>query len=459
MTPSKQSRDLTGQLIKHVLYPLWEVKNRSHRLQYAADLEKSQHWSREKLQDHQWSSLCSIVRHAYETCPFYKSLYDQAGFSPEHLHTLADMLKIPTITKQQIQENRDQMISVKYDKSTLLKDMTGGSTGSPMQFYYDDDRLDSRVAATIRHNRWAEWDIGDRVAVLWGAPRDTQVSGSLKDKIRDWIIDRRLILDASSLDDAAMQDFSEALLRYKPRILLAYANTLGLFARYVQDNNIQGIRPQAIVCSAEVLTSDNRALIEETFECKIFNRYGSREFAVIASECDQHVGMHVNAENLYVETLPNPDENTENTDGEILITDLKNYAMPMIRYRTKDVGRLLDEPCRCGRALPLLELSGGRVTDFLVATNGKKVSGIVIATYVITNIRGVQQIQFIQDELGAIALNLVRGPDWTNKSEQELISKTKEFLGDDMQVNIVYKSAIPHAKSGKYLFSVSNLSR
>lgn len=459
MNASKQSRDLTGQLIKHVLYPLWTVKNRSHRLKYAADLEKSQNWSSRKLQDHQWTSLCRIVRHAYETCPFYKSLYDQTGFSPEHLLTRADIRKIPTISKQQIQENRDHMISAKYDKSTLLKDMTGGSTGSPMQFYYDEDRLDSRVAATIRHNRWAEWDIGDRVAVLWGAPRDTQLSGHLKDRIRDWVIDRRLILDASSLDDAAMQDFSEALLRYNPRILLAYANTLGLFARYVQDNNIQGIRPQGIVCSAEVLTNDNRALIEKTFGCKIYNRYGSREFAVIASECDQHVGMHVNAENLYVETLPNINPDAENTDGEILITDLKNYAMPMIRYQTKDVGRLLDEPCRCGRALPLLELTGGRVTDFLTSTNGKKVSGIVIATYVITNIRGVRQIQFIQDELGVIVLNLVRGPDWTSESEQELITKTKEFLGSDMQVNIIYKTDIPHAKSGKYLFSVSNLSR
>src|SRR4029077_8403140 len=119
--------------------------------------------------------------------------------------------------------------------------------------------------------------------------------------------------------------------------------------------------------------------------------------AVIASECATHEGMHINAENLLVEVVSG-ERSCSDEDGEIVITDLSNFAMPMIRYRIRDVGRIKQASCSCLRGLPLMELSAGRVTDFLVATSGTKVSGIVIATYVITNIPGIRQMQFIQNE-------------------------------------------------------------
>src|SRR5262249_51893036 len=149
----------------------------------------------------------------------------------------------------------------------------------------------------------------------------------LKDRIRTWIQERRLILDASALSEAAMAGFARALISYQPAVLLAYANTLGLFARYVQAEKIEGIRPQGIICSAEVLTKENRQLIENVFGCPVFNRYGSREFAMIASECEAHEGLHINAENLLVEVVSDG-RSCSDEDGEIVITDLRNFAMP-----------------------------------------------------------------------------------------------------------------------------------
>lgn len=456
MAKYSYSRDFTGLVIKHLLYPLWALKNRSRRLRYASKFEASQYWPAERLKEHQWTLFVALVTHAYETCPYYRTKYEEAGFSPADLRQPNDFLKVPTITKEEIQEHKDEMISSKFIKNELIKDMTGGSTGSPMEFYYNEDRLDSRVAATIRHNLWAGLDVGDRVAVLWGAPRDINTSGRLKDKIRDWILDRRIILDASSMDEAAMLDFSQKLIRYKPKVLLAYANTLGLYARFVQKENIKGITPKGIMCSAEVLTDENRKLIEEVFGCPIYNRYGSREFAVIASECGKHDGMHVNAENLLVEVLVDGVPFFDR-DGEIVITDLKNLAMPMIRYHTRDVGQIKKDLCACGRGLPLLDLKGGRVTDFLIATSGKKVSGIVMATYVITDIPGIRQIQFIQNEHQSVSINLVKAPEWSEQTTTELITKTKEYLGDDMNVEIVFQYEIPFEKSGKYRFSISSI--
>jgi len=397
-----------------------------------------------------------MVTHAFDTCPYYRKKFREAGITPGDLRSRVDIDSVPTITKEEIQEHRDEMVSTQYSMKSLIPDMTGGSTGSPMQFYYDKERLDSRVGATLRHNRWAGWEIGDRAAILWGAPQDTKVSGKLKDRIRSWIQERRLILDASALSEAAMANFARDLVRYRPTILQAYSNTLGLFARYIQTQKIEGIRPQGIICSAEVLTEDNRRLIEETFGCSVYNRYGCREFAVIASECDAHQGLHINAENLLVEVVNNG-RSCIDEDGEIVISDLRNFAMPMIRYRIRDVGRIRQAPCVCSRGLPMMQLAAGRVTDFLVAMNGDKVSGIVIATYVITNLQGIRQIQFIQNQLGSLTVNLVKASDWTEKTLIELMARIRQYLGEDIRLEIKFRDQIPPQQSGKYQFSISRV--
>jgi phenylacetate-CoA ligase len=447
--------DIAALAIRHVLYPLWEVKNRSRRLSIAAQLERSQYESIDVLRDRQWRALQRLVAHAYATCPFYRTRFDERGLKPADLRSLEDIRLLPTISKEDIQLHRDALVSSAYRREDLIPDMTGGSTGSPMQFYYDRHRLDSRVAATLRHNRWSGWELGDLCAVLWGAPQDLKV-GRLAARVRDWILDRRILLDASRLNEQVMQHFAAELRRRQPKILQAYSNTLGLFARYVRDQGIGGIAPRGIVCSAEVLTDENRRLIEETFGCRVYNRYGCREFAVIASECDVHQGMHVNAENLLVEVLRDGEPCT-GQDGEVVVTDLNNLAMPMLRYRIKDIGRLVAGTCSCGRGLPLMELSGGRSTDFLTAIGGSKVSGIVLATYVITRIPGVKQIQFVQNEPECVTMHVVKGPQWSSDSLAELTRRTHGYLGETMRIAVEFRDHIPAEKSGKFRFSISTL--
>jgi phenylacetate-CoA ligase len=275
-------------------------------------------------------------------------------------------------------------------------------------------------------------------------------------RLREAWVERRMILDASALDEAAMESFARRLRAEQPVMLLAYANTLGLFARYVRQSGFSGIRPRAIITSAEVLTEENRALIQSVFGCPVFNRYGCREFAVIASQCEAQGPLHVNAENLLVETLANGAPVT-GTPGELVITDLRNLAMPMIRYAIRDTGVLVAGSCSCGRHLPRLEMAAGRVTDFLTATNGQKVSGIVIATYVSTHIPGIGQMQIEQHEHGRVSVRVVRGNSWDETARERLVARLREYLGATMQVDVVYVDAIPHERSGKFRFSISHL--
>jgi phenylacetate-CoA ligase len=131
--------------------------------------------------------------------------------------------------------------------------------------------------------------------------------------------------------------------------------------------------------------------------------------------------------------------------------------MPLIRYRIRDVGRIKRAHCTCSRGLPLMELAGGRVTDFLVATNGDRVSGIVVSTYVITNLPGIRQVQFIQNEAGAVTVNLVKGPGWSEGTMAELAARIRRYLGDDIRLQIEFRDQIPLERSGKYRFSISTL--
>jgi phenylacetate-CoA ligase len=450
------ARDLTAFAIRRVLYPLWAVKNRSSRLRYWQALEKSQYDPETVMRARQLALLQELVRHAFTHCPYYRRKLTSAGVRPDDIRRLDDIELIPTISKQEIQENGPELISASADKRTLIRDQTGGSTGSPLVFYYDSDRLDSRVAATLRHNRWAGWNVGDRAAVIWGAPQDLACSPRLRDRVRDWIQDRRIMLDASALDERSMASFTIALRRYQPKILQAYSNTLGLYAQYLRSRGIDDIHPEGIVCSAEVLTAENRGLIEETFGCRVFDRYGCREFAVIASECEAHDGMHLNAENLLVEVLVDG-RSCRDEDGQIVVTDLRNHAMPLLRYAIKDVGSMLTRACTCPRKLPLLAIGGGRSTDFLLATNGAIVSGIVIATYVTTNVTGIRQIQFLQDTPAAIRIRLVKGLEWSPATLAQLEAKARHYLGQDMRFEFEFCTVIPSEKSGKYRFSICNI--
>lgn len=445
--------DIYGLAIRRLFYPLWVRKNGSSRLRYLTDLRTSQYWSSDRIRDHQLARLKVVVRHAYERCDFYRAHFDASGFHPSQLLELTDMAKIPLVSKTDIQRNAAGFLARGVDSSQLIEDRTGGSTGSPLRFYYDNDRNDWREAAALRHDEWSGWRLGASKAVLWGATQDMRAPSTVNSWLRRKLVERYDILDASAVSDRSLEEFARRLQGRPPRLLLAYANTLRLFADYVSSNQITGINPGAIIASAEVLTSETRHAAESAFDCKVYNRYGCREFSVIASECGFGQGLHVNAENLYVEVLSDG-QPVLGVEGDIVVTDLRNLAMPMIRYAIKDVGTLPSEVCGCGRGLPLLTMGAGRTTDFLISTAGAKVSGIVISTYVSTRVTGLRQMQIHQHQSDRVSVHYVPDSDWTVRSREELTLLLKQYLGTDMNVELVRVDVIPLEKSGKFRFSV-----
>lgn len=451
---------------KHLLYPLYYWRAGDPKLQHLKEIEKRQYWSEAQLQAWQLERVQAVVKHAFETVPFYRSLYKSAGVMPEDIQTLADIQHLPCISKQDVQEQGDAMISDLYIKSELVADASGGSTGRPTHFYKDKNQYQRRAADQVRHDRWSGWDLGDPYALIWGAQKDIKAISSWKQRVVTQFLHRVIPLDAFDLTVERMLNYVDVLESSQPPMILGYANALATFARFLVSNRPDhAIRPQGIISSAEALSEENRAIIESTFRCKVLNRYGSREVGLIASECPLQTGLHLNADNVFVEVgdfsksveegakrLPRLCGDEES--GEIIVTDFWNMGMPFIRYRMGDEGALRSKACGCGRTLPLMGAVSGRVSDFIVAMDGRRIHGEYF-THLFYDLASVEQFQLIQEKLDHIQIKVVTNGEAFDQSG--LIAQVKDACGEDVQVDIVMCDHIAPTASGKYLFTISKV--
>jgi len=444
------------RLVRDVLYPLalWRA-GESVQLQYLREFERTQYLPADSLRALQLRRLQSVIDHAYRRCPFYRERLDSAGLIPSDIRTLADLEALPPLEKAEIQQHRDRMLAQGWPAEDLVPNQTGGSTGTPVSFFLTRERAQSRYAATLRHNRWAGWDLGHKVALLWGAPRDVPRRGWRR-FLRNRVLERQLFLDTGSVTEAKLDGFHLALKRFRPRVILAYARSAVMFARYLRSRGLTAYQPHSIVTSAEVLEAADRSLLEDVFGCPVFNRYGSREVSVIASECERHQGLHTMAEGLIVEVVGREGPAAPGEMGSILVTDLLNPAMPLIRYRIGDLGAWETGTCDCGRELPRLKQVAGRVTDFVVGCDGRLVSGVFLATYLVAQRPSLGQVQILQDRAGQVLYRIRRSERFQPDTDLAYLQATsRRYLGEDQIVDWEFVDALPVEASGKFLFCQS----
>ena len=399
--------------------------------------------SRADILAFQQSQLEKLLRHAYRTTPYYRELFKAEP---------SDISQIPPLEKRHIREQLARLCSEAVPRRHRIKNATGGSTGEPLTFYQDRNYWNQRNLSVYYFDQWAGWNFGERQLIIWGDLSDVRASRDWRHQLKNFWRNHYW-LNGFHLTDLRMRTTFQKMDKSPPQTILAYPSSLYQFARFIFEN---GLKPRwdlkGIISSAEMLHSHHRDLAETIFSTKVYNRYGGREVGLIAMECEEG-HLHINCRDLYLE-IDSPDPYTE--PGDILITQLNNYAMPFIRYRIGDIGRLSDEPCPCGSPLPVLaDLLGRSTATFRTRTRTLIHAGYFTQQFY--NVVGLEQFQLIQETLKHCVLKVVVNTRWTEAARRYMVQKIQEALGADVIVTIEFVKEIPLPTSGKREFTISKV--
>lgn len=443
-------------LVRNILYPAHERLVGRPSLRYWRELERSQWLSADELRAVRQAKLRALLAHAWQSCPAHRERLREAGFCLESLahFTLEDLPRLPLLDKDTIRGELQGLVAWNLPGG-VFRYTTGGSTGAPLIFYFDRRRQAYDQAARMRTHAWFGVLPGEREVYLWGAPVELGKQDRLK-MLRDRLTNQ-LLLSAFEMSPHAMRQYLSRIDRFKPACLFGYPSSLATLAEFARGI---GWRPRrglkAVFPTGEQLYPHQRQGLADVFDAPLGNCYGSRDAGFIAHECPAG-SMHVTAENIMLEVIDAdgavlPPGET----GELVVTHLDNYALPFVRYRTGDAGRLVDGACRCGRKLPLMQVTAGRVTDQLRRADGAYVHALALI-YTVRDLPGVREFKIRQRALDQVRLELVVDDDFDLSAEERIRREFASRLGQGAVVEIDYVAAIAPEPSGKHRYVISEI--
>jgi phenylacetate-CoA ligase len=450
-----------SKIVKEVLFPLYEMKLPSEQryITYIKQLEKTQWWSIPELEQIQLKRLKKLLHHANDNVPYYHHLFKKLDFEPTHIKSISDLNKLPILTKEIVNSNFNGLYARNYPKKDLILSSTGGSTAAPMKFYIDNKWDANNMAAAYRSWSWAGYNLGDKMAYLWSAPSDVEESRRVMAKIRNFFL-RTIWLDAFHLTEETMNKYITTLTNFKPKVINTYSSVIYTFSEYINTKGLKNVKLDAILTTSDMLYDYRRKSIENAFNCEVFDYYSGRDTSLQAAECSEHFGYHLSIENAVVEFMIGNEHVSAGETGSLILTDLCNFAMPLIRYEIGDLGAPSDERCPCGRNLPIMKSLKGRTYDYILASDGRLLAGIFFHHILVHHeIQGIKEFQIVQLTKEKIIVYIVKNEKEKTEDINRFISLIKENVGDKVEVELQYVSSIQRTSAGKLMHVISKLNK
>lgn len=373
------------------------------------------------LSDLNFSKRKTLLQHAVRRSDFYKKKYanlpiELASLRPE------DFKKIPPLTREELRNNFETIKTNDISAANHEKVSTSGSTSAPVSVLHDSRHPETPI-------RW-------RILSWWGVePWENQafvyrfkrpLFKRLKNSLMWWPT-KRIFLAAANLAPKKLNKFVLDFNRIKPTLLQGYVDVVFEFALYLLDNNIKIHPPKLVWVTSAPLFEEQRKLMEKAFGAPVCDQYGNTEILLIAAECPEQKGLHIMQDTVHIEFV---DQNNEpvppNTSSKILLTDLTNFAFPLIRYEIGDEGKYLDTMCSCGRPLPLMENVRGRQAYVIKTPTGLSIKGEHLMAMFDRYMKAFKEIQLRQAVDFSVSIDYVpRNSDSHNTAKKitELLVK------------------------------------
>jgi phenylacetate-CoA ligase len=421
-------------------------------------MEESQWYSEKDLEGLQEEKLKSLIKHAYETVPYYRRIFENRKLRAKDIKTKQDLYKLPLLTRDNIKANFKELISRAFDPGKLKYGHTSGTTGAPLEIGYDSTVVYATYAALDRQYKWADCRLakdGDRIAVL----RGNVIVPLTRKKPPFWRYNRvhnQLLLSSFHLSPENLPFYLDEVERYQPAVFDGYPSTLYVFAKFLK-NKKEKYPAKAVISSSETLYDFQRDTIEESFQCRVFDYYALAERVVFATECERHEGHHLCMEYGISEILDEKKEPLPRGEtGKLVGTSLHNLGMPLIRYETNDMTSIREHSCSCGRGLEVMDDVATKAEDTLTLKDGRLISPSVL-THPFKPLNSVEGSQIIQKEHDRILIKIVPGKKYSEADTNHLIREMKNRLGQEVRVDIQMVDRLDRTKSGKFRWVISEV--
>jgi phenylacetate-CoA ligase len=410
-------------------------------------LDRTQWLSPLEIEELQLEQLNTLLKHCYDNVPYYRNLLCKIGQYDKPMKSLSDFRGVPILTRSLYQENFEQIKTTSLPPGMVQdtdSQFTSGTNGVPIEVLKTNRDDMWWLAISMRDIEWCKMDPRKRVAAIRLIAMSPEELPAALEGISspNWIAPNEELSIFESGPafglDIRQTPYKQIgwLKKISPAYLISLPSNLDVLASLLQETHQKISSLESIQVIGETLDPEVKSRIEKGFGVPVHDLYSANECGYIASQCPTGNGMHVHAETILTEVLDENDNPcSPGETGRLVLTNLKNFATPFIRYDILDNVTLADSPCSCGRGLPLWRKVEGRMHPMLFLSDGsrKASTGLMLG---IRQIGGVHQFQVIQKSKGSFIVKVVPNHDWTEEHGLRMIRYIQNEVSSPVMVSI-----------------------
>lgn len=418
-----------------------------HSLYHLNRLKRRLFWHSDKLEHLRRKKLADLLEYCYNRIPYYQRIFKEIGARPGDFRSPEDLSKFPVLDKETLRDRCEEFVDPDAERTNWIQYRSSGSTGIPLALWYTRPerlRMGFTVTRQMLHVGLKPWY---RMANIT-EPR--HISPKNRWYHRMGLMNEQFlsVYDKSNLNLAK-------LLELKPHVLVGFPSVLMVMGNELNGQQNEPWRPQLLVTLGEVLTAEDRRILNEQWSTDPIDFYGANEVGHVAFQCALRHGYHINLDSLHVEILVGNRPAELGERGEIVVTNFDLRVMPIIRYRVGDIAQRIDGDCPCGCRFPLLGHIAGRSDGFILSTDGKPFSALEVSL-LLKSVQGVKQYRLLQEEKGHVRVQWVAARHGAAPGN-EISRILRGRLGSDTQIKIERVSEIQREKSGKIRTVISTV--